>query len=215
MTSLDDRIDQFQHMAEEDPDNDMAHFSLGSAYLQGGRAAEAAASFERCLALNPGMSKAYQLAGQAMIDAGWEDKAVATLTKGFEVAAGRGDLLPRDAIAALLRQIGREPPSLSAEAEQAAEELRAGGDFICRHTGRAGTRLPDAPMRGPVGQWILDNIAAETWQAWIDQGTKVINELRLDFSREEDQHVYDQQMHEFLGIDEAVLEEIKGKAAVD
>ena len=62
-------------------------------------------------------------------------------------------------------------------------------------------------MRGPLGEWIQQHIAAETWSDWIGQGTKVINELRLDFSREEDQAVFDQHMHEFLGIDDEVLAE--------
>src|SRR5688572_15752658 len=70
-----DRIAQFEKMAREDPTNDMAHFSLGNAYLQSGRAAEAAKALENCIAVNPHMSKAYQLAGQAMIEAGWADKA--------------------------------------------------------------------------------------------------------------------------------------------
>ena len=83
-----DRIAQFEKMAREDPTNDMAHFSLGNAYLQTGRAAEAAKSFENCIAVNPHMSKAYQLGGQAMIEAGWADKAVALLNRGYEVAAG-------------------------------------------------------------------------------------------------------------------------------
>ncbi len=39
---------------------------------------------------------------------------------------------------------------------------------------------------------------------------KVINELRLDFSSEQDQDVYEQHMYEFLGIDEALLAELKG-----
>ncbi|MHC4908274.1 MAG: Fe(2+)-trafficking protein, partial [Planctomycetota bacterium] len=62
------------------------------------------------------------------------------------------------------------------------------------------------------GAWIRENISAETWHDWIGQGTKVINELRLDLSREEDQHVFDQQMYEFLGIDEETLATIRGGA---
>ncbi|MHC4810630.1 MAG: tetratricopeptide repeat protein, partial [Planctomycetota bacterium] len=112
MSDLAERISRFEHMAEADPENDMAHFSLGNAYLQAERFAEAAGSLERCLELNPAMSKAFQLAGEAMIKAGWEDKAVATLEKGYEVAAARGDLLPRDAMAELLTSIGRTPPAL-------------------------------------------------------------------------------------------------------
>ena len=59
--STPDRIAQFEKMASADPSNEMAHFSLGNAYLQVGRHAEAAQSLERCIAINPEMSKAYQL----------------------------------------------------------------------------------------------------------------------------------------------------------
>lgn len=205
------RIAQFEKMASADPDNDMAHFSLGNAYLQAGRAAEAASSFERCIAINPDMSKAYQLGGKAMIDAGWTDRAVQTLEQGFTVAASKGDRLPQTAIAELLRSIGREPPRLAKEVDEAAERLRSSGTFICRRTGRPGTKLDRPPFRGAVGAWIHENIAAETWKDWIGQGTKVINELRLDFSRERDQEVYDQHMREFLGIDSEVMKEIAAR----
>jgi Fe-S cluster biosynthesis and repair protein YggX len=198
MPQLDERIARFENMAAADPDNDMAHFSLGSAYLQAGRAAEAAASFEKCLAINAEMSKAYQLAGQAMMEAGWEDRAVRILQKGYEVAASKGDTLPRDGIAQLLERLGRPVPKV----EAAAAAPGSGPAFVCKRTGRPGTRLPGPPMRGPVGQWIADNISQETWRAWIAQGTKVINELRLDLSREEDQRVFDEHMFEFLGIEE-------------
>ena len=63
MTDADARIAQFEKMAQADPDNDMAHFSLGNACLQVGRFADAARSLLRCVELNPDMSKAYQLAG--------------------------------------------------------------------------------------------------------------------------------------------------------
>jgi Fe-S cluster biosynthesis and repair protein YggX len=212
MTDLNQRIAQFEKMANDDPDNDMAHFSLGNAYLQAGRAAESARSFERCIELNDQMSKAYQLAGQAMITAGWTDKAVATLNSGYEIAARKGDRMPQQAMADLLRSIGREPPVLSKEIEEEAARLQASGTFICRKTGRPGTKLPRPPMRGPLGQWIFDNISHETWRDWIGQGTKVINELRLDLSRERDQEMYDRYMHEFLGIDDTVMAEIGARS---
>ena len=72
---------------------------------------------------------------------------------------------------------------------EAAERLRASGTFVCLRTGRPGTKLDKPPFRGRLGQWIFENISAETWKDWIGQGTKVINELRLDFSRERDQEV--------------------------
>ena len=206
-----DRIAQFEKMASADPSNEMAHFSLGNAYLQAGRFADAAQSLERCIAANAEMSKAYQLCGDAMIKAGWEDKAVAILEKGFHVAASKGDRLPQQAMAKLLESIGRKAPILAEEAET-AERLREAGAFVCRRTGRPGTKLPGPPFRGPIGAWIGENISAETWRQWIGQGTKVINELRLDFTRERDQELYDQHMREYLGIDDEVMREIGTKA---
>ncbi|MCH8260645.1 MAG: Fe(2+)-trafficking protein [Planctomycetes bacterium] len=209
---LDQRIAQFENMAAEDADNDMAHFSLGGAYLQAGRHAEAAASLQRCLKLNPEMSKAYQLAGEALIGSGQEDAAAELLLKGYEIASGKGDVMPRDAMAELLKKLGRELPTTVIEPAPAATAAAADGDgFICKASGRPGTQLPESPMRGALGQWIYENISAEMWKTWIGQGTKVINELRLDFSREEDQKVYDQYMCEFLGIDEAQYNELTAK----
>ncbi len=212
MTDLNERIAQFEHMAREDPDNDMAHFSLGSAYFQAGRHAEAAKSLRRCLELNNEMSKAYQLAGEALIECGDEAAAAGLLTAGYEVAARKGDVMPKNAMGELLARIGREPPQLGADVEAEASQLKESGAFVCQRTGRKGTQLPDPPMRGALGQWIYENISAETWHEWVGQGTKVINELRLDFSREEDQHVYDTHMCEYLGIDDALYEQLTAKA---
>ena len=100
----------------------------------------------------------------------------------------------------LLIQLGQPIP----EVEEAAAPTE-GGSFICQRTGRAGHQLGAPPFKGPVGQWIYENIAAETWRDWIGQGTKVINELRLDLSRDEDSDVYDKYMREYLGIDEELL----------
>lgn len=203
-----DRITQFQRMAEADPTNEMAHFSLGNALLTDRRFAEAAQAFDRCIELVPDMSRAYELAGRAMVGAGWADRAVALLERGYRVAAERGDLQPRNAIAAQLRELGREPPEVAPRGGAERLDAAVPGGFICQRTGRPGTRLDRPPFKGTLGEWIQANISAETWRNWIGQGTKVINELRLDFSREKDQQVYDQHMHEYLGIDEALLKQL-------
>ena len=44
---LTQRIAQFENMTAADPENEMAHFSLGNSYLKAGRHAEAAGSLER------------------------------------------------------------------------------------------------------------------------------------------------------------------------
>jgi Fe-S cluster biosynthesis and repair protein YggX len=208
---LEQRIAQFENMTTADPENEMAHFSLGNAYLQAGRAGEAASSFERVMELNPDMSKAYQLAGEAMLDAGLEDRAVVVMESGWKVASTRGDLLVRDTIAERLESIGRKAPTLTDQEHAEAAEIAASGSFICNRTGRAGNKLDSPPFKGPVGAWIEANISKETWQDWIGQGTKVINELRLDFSRDEDQETYEQHMREFLGIDEELHASLLGE----
>jgi Fe-S cluster biosynthesis and repair protein YggX len=197
--SNDERIERFEHMASADPDNEMAHFSLGSAYLQAGRGAEAAKSFERCIELNGDMSKAWQLCGEAMVMAGWTDKAAAVLEEGYVKAATRGDRMPQEAMGEALTAMGRDVPQVETVATT-SKTPSEGGDFVCQRTGRAGSKLEGPPFKGADGEWIAEHISSETWQDWIDQGTKVINELRLDLSRDEDSATYDENMREFLGM---------------
>ncbi len=198
---IEQRIAQFETMASADPENDMAHFSLGNAYAQAERWKDAGDAYGRCTDLNPAMSKAYQLGGEAMIKAGKIAEATKYLTEGYIAAAGRGDRMPMNAMGELLESIGAPVPEIAVQEQAAPAE---GGDFRCQRSGRMGTQLPEPPFRGPLGEYIQQHIAAETWREWIGQGTKVINELRLDLSRETDAHIYDQHMIEFLGLEEAV-----------
>ena len=106
-SSLDERIARFENMATADPANDMAHFSLGSNYLQADRAAEAAKSLLRCIELNPDMSKAFQLAGDRELFLAVEhgnlrdraqigDQSVRRRTRGTGQLLGRGQLVFAD-----------------------------------------------------------------------------------------------------------------------
>lgn len=225
MTDLDRRIAQFQNMAQADPENEMAHFSLAQALVQAGRHAEAAESYIRCTELAPGMSKAYQLAAESLLKAGDSGRAAQFAVRGYTIAAERGDLLPKNALADLLKRLGRDVPEVAAKGGTKKDGISLlGGDsaggprpdpasfppgtFIDHKTGRPGTRMPRPPFRGPLGQWIHEHISQETFNAWIGQGTKVINELRLDLSRDQDAEIYDQHMREFLGIDDALYERI-------
>lgn len=200
------RIAQFENMVQADPDNDMAHFSLGGAYNQAGRIDDAAESFMRCIALNKDMSKAYQLAGVAYIAVDKADQAAEILTRGYTVAAARGDLMPGNAMRDLLEQLGKPVP----EVETKAPAVVPVGSFVCKSSGQPGTKMSRPPFRGPIGEWIAENISKETFEVWIGQGTKVINELRLDLSRDEDSETYDEHMREFLGIDEELYAKLQG-----
>ena len=65
-------------------------------------------------------------------------------------------------------------------------------------------------FKGPVGAWIFDHISQETFDTWIKQGTKVINELRLDLSNDEGSSTYDRHMREYLGIDDELYARLVG-----
>ncbi|HVZ95125.1 MAG TPA: Fe(2+)-trafficking protein [Phycisphaerales bacterium] len=201
------RIAQFENMANADPGNEMAHFSLAGAYMQAGRYADAAASYTRCTEINPQMSKAWQLAAESYRKAGDIDTAIGTARKGYEVAASKGDLMPKNALATLLKDLGVPLPRV--EPAASAPTASPGGSFACHVSGKSGTQLPRPPFRGPVGRWIYENVSSETWNQWIGQGTKVINELRLDLSRDQDAETYDRHMREFLGIDDDLLTKIR------
>jgi Fe-S cluster biosynthesis and repair protein YggX len=233
MSELDKRIAQFQNMAQADPENEMAHFSLAGALAQAGRHAEAAHGYIRCTELAPTMSKAYQLAAESLLKAGEKDKAAQFALRGYTIAAERGDLMPKNALAELLtKQLGKDLPRVEAkggggvggEGGREVSLLGGGGggtkkyegpipagSFVDHKTGRPGTKMPRPPFRGPVGEWIQQHISQETFNAWIAQGTKVINELRLDMSRDQDSEVYDQHMREYLGIDDALHGQLMAK----
>lgn len=203
------RIEQFRQLCEQDPANDMAHFSLGGALAQAARHAEAAEAYLRCIELTPTFSKAYQLAGAALFEAGQRDRAGEILTRGYTVAETQGDLMPKKGIAELLSKLGLPPPRSPAPAPGTAPS--APGGFVCRRTNRPGTRLPSPPFRGALGAWIQDNISKETFDEWIALGTKIINELRLDLSRDNDDAVYDYGMRRFVALTDAKYEELTGR----
>jgi Fe-S cluster biosynthesis and repair protein YggX/predicted TPR repeat methyltransferase len=196
------RIAQFETMVrpEADPTNDMAWFSLGGAYKDAGRFLDSAHAYRKVVELNPAFSKAWQMLGQMLIDAGKAPEAVAALTEGYTQAAQRGDRMPQKAMGELLAKLGAPLPEVqSARADAAAGTST--GDFICKRTGKPGHKLEKPPLRGAFGAWVFENISKETWEDWIRQGTKVINELRLDFSRDEDAEKYDAYMKEYLGYE--------------
>ena len=197
MTDADARIEQFRKMATDDPDNEIGHFSLGRALLDAGRHQEAAQSFQRVLALNPNIGKAYQLLAEAQLALGQRDYAIDTLKNGIQTANRRGDLMPRNDMSKMLRELGVEPPEFGA-AQPAAQVGE--GQVQCARCGRVMPKMAKPPFRNPQGQLIHEKICSECWREWIGMGTKVINELRLPLNDPQAQRVYDQHMMEFLHL---------------
>jgi Fe-S cluster biosynthesis and repair protein YggX len=204
------RIAQWENMTQADPTNDMAWFSLGNAYRDAHRPSDADRALAKAIELNPDMSRAYQLRGQALIELNQPAQAADLLTRGYIKAAERGDTMPQKAIESLLTKLGKPIPKTQA-APTPPTAPTGGNTVLDRRTGRVGTRMPDPPMRGPLGKFIFENFSQETWREWIGQGTKVINEFRLDFSNDEHQKVYERNMMEWLGITPADLENLSPK----
>ena len=202
MSSLQDRIAQFRKMASDDPDNELGHFRLGQLLAEAGNHDEAIKSFERTLELSPEFSKVFQLLGQSLLKLGKKAEAVDVWTRGWAVADARGDKMPRDEMARLLRAEQAPVP----EASKAAVADGPETGFHCQRpgclAGRAAKQLPGPPVPDDVHNRIFREICADCWNDWFrNQSVKVINELRLDLSSEFGQEEYDKYMYEFFGFE--------------
>jgi len=209
-TNINERIAQWEKMTREAPD-DMSWFSLGKAYREAGRLDEADKALAQAIVLNDGMSSAYQLRAQGLIQLGHLEEAAGVLSIGYVKAAARGDVMPQRAMESLLQKLGQPVPSTKEVAAATPQvDPNDPNAIIDKRSGKAGTKLPDPPMRGAIGKYIYAHFSQQTWNEWIRQGTKVINELRMDFSNPEHQKVYEQHMIEWLGVN---MDEVAAFAA--
>ncbi len=197
---IEERIANFKNMADADPENELGHFSLGKAYVDAQRYEEACASLRRVIELQSGFSKAYQHLGEALKGCGKDSEAVAVLMDGYRVAAERGDIMPRDAMANLLHELGQTPPEVETKAPAASVASASGDTVSCCHCGQNAPKMDERPFKGELGEKVLAHVCQACWKEWVAMGTKVINELRLDFSNPEASKTYDSHMIEFLQL---------------
>ncbi len=195
-----ERIANFKNMTEADPENELGHFSLGKAYLDAERYEEACASFRRVLELQSGFSKAYQHLGEAIKGLGNTSEAVAILTDGYKIAAERGDMMPKDAMGGLLKELGAELPEVQSTSTAAPAGGVSADKVLCCHCGREAPKLGERPFKGELGEKVLAHVCGGCWKEWLAMGTKVINELQLDFSKPQANETYDSHMIEFLQL---------------
>jgi Fe-S cluster biosynthesis and repair protein YggX len=193
-----ERIERFKYMTEADPTNELGWFSLGRALLDAGQAQDAIQPLQRVIALNQNFSKAYALLGYAQRMAGDKGGAISTLTSGYRIAQERGDLMPRNDMASMLKELGAEIPETKVE-ELKPEDMKA-GKIKCSRCGRVAGKMAEQPFGGDLGAQIWGSVCGACFKEWIGQGTKVINELRLNLTEKAAQDVYDQHMKEFLNI---------------
>jgi tetratricopeptide (TPR) repeat protein len=197
MPEMNPRIEQFKKMADADPDNELGHFSLGRAYFDAGFLPEAIASYRKVIELNPKLSKVYQLLAVALLKDGKTDEAIAQLTAGVKIADERGDLMPKNEMLKMLRDLGAPLPELKTSA---ADRPLTEGELLCARCGQVKPKMAHPPFSHEQGRIIQQNICADCWREWIGMGTKVINELRLPLNDPRAQKEYDRHMFEFLNL---------------
>jgi len=195
--SATDRIALFRNMAEADPENELAHFSLGKLYFEAGRHEDAVASLRRTLEINAQHAQAHRFLGEALLELGHREEALDLLKAGVEIAHARGEYMPRNLMIALLEREGVEPPQLHSEEE--AQAISEGG-FLCRRCLRHGKQLGEPPFTNDLGRQIHETICEDCWRDWIGMSIKVVNEYRLNPATPEGSRIWDQHMIEFLGL---------------
>jgi Fe-S cluster biosynthesis and repair protein YggX/DNA-binding SARP family transcriptional activator len=197
MSESNPRVEQFKKMAEADPTNELGHFSLGKAYLEAGQTTPAIGAFQRVIDLNPNISKVYQLLASALVKENRKDEAILQLNKGIEIAVKRGDLMPKNEMIAMLKELGAPVPE---SATSAPEQPVGEGEVLCNRCGKVKRKMASPPFSNAQGKLIYEKICADCWREWIGMGTKVINELRLPLSDPQAQKIFDQHMKEFLNL---------------
>src|SRR5579859_5395213 len=151
MSQLQERIDQFRKMANDDPENELGHFRLGQLLAEAGQHQDAITSFGRTLELSPQFSKVYQLLASSLLQLGRKEEAIPVLKKGYAVASERGDNMPRDEIERMLVALGETVP----KAAKTTDAPPGGDGFRCQRPGCvAGGRarqLAAPPMSDDIG----------------------------------------------------------------
>lgn len=204
------RLASFRKMVEADPQNELGQFSLGSALMGENGWDEARACFEKTIQVNEGFSKAYQLLGECWMKLGNSTAAIAIWKRGWEIAHARGDLMPREAMAKRLRELGVGPEQTLAASPGQAPAVREkrspaapiGPDQVaCLRCSRAAAKLASPPLPGALGERIVRGTCQDCWKEWLAMGVKVINELQLDLTSFAGSSAYDKHMAEFLHIE--------------
>ncbi|WP_462320161.1 tetratricopeptide repeat protein [Halochromatium sp.] len=84
-------IDNLEAMRARGQDSALLRYSLGNEYLKQGQTDQAIDHLADAVRQDPGYSAAWKLYGKALTQAGRSVEAVEALSRGIEVAEGKGD----------------------------------------------------------------------------------------------------------------------------
>jgi tetratricopeptide (TPR) repeat protein len=107
------RIEAFRALVRDDPGDPVSQLSLSLALAAAGQHAEAAAGFERAIALAPDYSAAHRGLGRAYEALGRREAAIAAYRAGIPIARAAGDLQTAKEMETFLARLvkAEEPPS--------------------------------------------------------------------------------------------------------
>lgn len=111
-----ERIEMFREVLAIDPEDPLATFGMGSAYMQLQSYAEAIPYLESATRIQPDYSAAFLNLGKCHEYVGAYEEAKAAYTQGIAVSSRKGDLMP-------LREMERRLKALSDSGERAAADL--------------------------------------------------------------------------------------------
>jgi predicted Zn-dependent protease len=87
------RIEPLKKILAIDPNDDVAWFGLGKAYLEDGTYGEAITALESCIRVKPTYSAAYYALAQALQKSGRIDQCRQVCDQGIEVSTKTGDAM--------------------------------------------------------------------------------------------------------------------------
>jgi predicted Zn-dependent protease len=87
------RIEPLKKVLAIDPNDDVAWFGLGKAYMDDGNFEEAAKALQRCITVKPSYSAAYFALAQSLHKLGRIDECRAVCANGIDVSTKNGDAM--------------------------------------------------------------------------------------------------------------------------
>jgi predicted Zn-dependent protease len=87
------RIEPLKKVLAIDPNDDVAWFGLGKAYMDDGNFEEAAKALQQCLTVKPSYSAAYFALAQSLHKLGRIDECRAVCASGIDVSTKNGDAM--------------------------------------------------------------------------------------------------------------------------
>ena len=100
-----DKSARWQKLVDQNPDNELARYSLGSAFFEAGRFADAEPHFRRALELKDDWVLAYIFRARCLIKLGRASEAKPLLAKGREHSIRQHHDAPVEEIDALLAEL--------------------------------------------------------------------------------------------------------------